>query len=70
MAVMPFGVHRGRDVRALPQPYLEWIAGQPWLYPWLQAALAEELEIRRWARILAEAQARAQSKGNNGGEWR
>jgi hypothetical protein len=43
---MPFGKHRGKEIRELPDQYIQWILEQEWLrYP-LKRQLEDELEGR------------------------
>ncbi len=67
MAVtMPYGIHSGKRLRAIPTPHFTWLIGRDWLHEWLRQAITEALTIRMWTRLLSEARAQAQAGGNNG----
>lgn len=67
---MPFGKHRGQDLRDLPEDYLAWLETRD-LYEPLRSAVVREAETRRdidwWARTHGRALAAPPSpKGLNG----
>lgn len=43
---MPFGKHRGEEVRDLPDDYVEWLAANTKLFGALRQAIRDELEDR------------------------
>ncbi len=70
MPSMPFGVHRGKPLRELPDEYVDWLVVQPWVQDWLREALVMELEIRRRVRTELEVQARVAKASKSSGDFR
>jgi len=43
---MPFGVHSGQPLQAIPVNYLLFLLSKPWLKPFLRSAIVDELMRR------------------------
>jgi uncharacterized protein (DUF3820 family) len=44
---LPFGKHRGVDIREVPDTYLRWVLDQEWPDPWMKRCVQEELDLRK-----------------------
>ena len=50
--VMRFGKYKGKPASEIPVEYLDWLIGEPWLYPELREQLVEHLYTRpEWLRM-------------------
>lgn len=52
---MPFGKHRGKELRDIPESYLLWLYREADLDTDLEHALLEELERRGWGEVILPA---------------
>lgn len=43
---MPFGKHEGWRLSDVPSDYLDWLAGEPWVRPYLRIEVEAELRRR------------------------
>jgi hypothetical protein len=44
---LPFGKHRGVEIREVPERYLGWVLEQPWPDTWTKHCVREELDLRK-----------------------